>query len=171
MKTLHIKKTGLAALVAFALLAVTFYVAQAVTTLDEQTAISTYESYAHYTVANATTTQATSTDLSIAGAKKVQAYFAYNDGSGTATSTFSIEVSPNGGTDWYDFNKLVSNVTNTNSQELTRVGSDQMVGTSSAMYALDLQHDTFDRVRCIVEFASTTVTTTDNATCEITIEQ
>lgn len=156
---------------ALALFVLLFTVVEAANVLDKRTGLSDdSEIYRHYTVLSAVTTDSTSDALSIAGAKKVQAYFLYNDGLGTATSTFSIEVSPNG-TDWYDYNKLISNVANTNSQTITRVATDEMVGTTTAMYSLDLVSDVFDQVRCVVAFASTTVTALDDATCELSIEE
>jgi len=155
---------------ALALFALLFTVVQAANVLDKRTGLSpNSEIYRHYTVLSATTTDATSDSLSIAGAKKVQAYFKYNDALGTATSTFAIEVSPNG-TDWYDYNKLISNVANANSETITRVASLEAVGTTTAMYSLDLVSDVFDQVRCVVTFASTTIST-DDSTCEISIEE
>lgn len=139
-------------------------------TIESETDASEFEHYYHFLMTNATTTQATSTPAQISGADKVQVYFNYNDGSGTATTTFTIQVSPNEGVDWYPFNKLVSNIANTNAQQVTRVASLQAVGTTSATYAMDLQYDTFDMARCVVTFASTTVTATDNATCEMSVE-
>lgn len=142
-------------------------------TIDSETGLDpAWEHFYHFGMTSATTTQATTTSVSIAGAKKVQAYFKYVNptGTGFATSTFAIEVSPNGGTDWYDFNKLISNVSNTNAQMITRVDSVTMSATTSAMYALDLTSDTFDDARCVVTFASTTITALDNSTCELSVE-
>jgi len=172
MKSISNKQIVGIAVVLFALLVVFAHSARFATAavIDSETGLSTnWSHFYHYEMTSATTTQATSTAVSIAGAEKVQAYFNYNDGSGTATSTFYIEVSPNG-IDWYDFNKLISNVANANSQTVTRVASLQAVGTTSAMYALDLESDTFDQARCIVTFASTTITAADNSTCELSVE-
>ena len=117
------------------------------------------------TFLNATTTNATSTTASInanvQGAKKATFYFQRGDTTGqgnTGTSTFSIQVSrTNSATqsDWITYNKLIDNVTNSISQNLTRVGSvamgnDMGNGTSTKIYSMDLQHDNIQFVRCIV---------------------
>lgn len=113
----------------------------------------------------ATTTNATSTSivtytddsgrrdngsLVLKGADTATFYFTRNGAvDSTATSTFEIEVSPDG-TKWIDYNKLISNVTNTNTEDLTRVSSIEIVGaTSTTMVSMDLQHDAFQAVRCI----------------------
>lgn len=117
------------------------------------------ETYRNYSFFSATTTTATSTNTTdgvggyfpIAGAERVTLYFsrAWNGGN-AGTSTFSIEVSPDG-TNWYDYNKLISNSTNTNAQTLTRVGSVAIVAaTSTTVASLDLENDTFFAIRCIV---------------------
>lgn len=130
------------------------------------------EQYDHYTLIDASVETATSSAIEIAHAEKVQVYFTRNDGdgtSGTGTSTFSIEISPDG-TNFYDFNKLISNVTNTNSQELTRVGSVQLAtATSTTMVALDIAHDAFHSIRCIANNQATT--SVSSATCEVSVRE
>ena len=128
------------------------------------------DEYSHFIAFSATTTQATSTAVDIRHAEKAQVYFAQADGTGTATTTFHVEVSPNN-TDWYDYNKLVSNVVNANNQQVTRVATVQQVGTTSALYGVDLEHDTFAYLRCIAVIASTTVNTVDNSTCEVSVKR
>ena len=117
------------------------------------------------TFLNATTTNATSTtasiNASVQGARKATFYFQRGDTTGTGntgTSTFSIQVArTNSATqsDWITYNKLIDNVTNSISQNLTRVGSvamgnDMGNGTSTKIYSLDLQHDNVQFLRCIV---------------------
>lgn len=139
-------------------------------TLDTRTSGSSYyESVNHYTALDAVDDTATSDAIEIAGAKKAQVYFAYSNaaGAGNGTSTFSVEVSPNG-TDWYDYNKLISNVANTNAQEVTRVATVEQSATTSALYAVDLEHDTFRNMRCVAALEATT--TAKTATCEVTVE-
>lgn len=113
--------------------------------------------YKTYTFFTATTTSATSTSdgtpgMDIKGATGVTLYFSRADSGGnTGTSTFSVQVSPDEGTTWYNFSKLISNTTNTSSQDLTRVASvDIVAATSSTMVSMDLENDAFSRVRCIV---------------------
>lgn len=115
----------------------------------------------------ATTTSATSTDIAswiddagrldngafnITGAKAVTWYFSRGGATGpnTGTSTFRVEVSDNG-TNWYRYYKLVSNVTNSNSQNLTRVETVAIeAATSTTITGMDLTNDSFKFVRCIV---------------------
>lgn len=112
-----------------------------------------------------TTTTATSTGIAyfdpqgrldtgnmlIRGADQVTFWFgrASSVGGNAGTSTFRIQVSDNG-TDWLDYNKLVSNVNNTNAQEVTRVTTVALTGTSTAFASMDSQIDTFMFARCIV---------------------
>lgn len=154
-------------LIAFVL----FLVAQAVladVTIDHSVGV---ERFQHNSLFSATTTQATSTPISIAGAERVEIYFKRLGASNSvATSTFNVQVSPNG-TDWYDYNKLVSNVTNTNGQMPTRVASVTIVGaTSTTIVAMDLQFDAFRQMRCVATQASTTLESTDGSTCEASVK-
>lgn len=139
----------------------------ATTTDESQRSLGTYDDYKHYTLINADTANATSSGLPIWAAERIEVYFTRNAGSASeATSTFEIEVSPDG-TNWYDYNKLVSNVTNSNSQELTRVETTTIIGaTSTTVVALDLQHDTFEELRCVA-----IVGNDGNNTCEVSVKQ
>ena len=105
---------------------------------------------------SATTTNATSTNAqdatNITGAKKVTFSFSRGGttGANTGTSTFSVQVSEDGST-WTTFNKLVDNVSNSISQNLTRVASvDLVAATTTKNYSMDLTYDLFKYVRCIV---------------------
>jgi len=132
----------------------------------------------NYTFFSATTTTATSTNLSagggfftVAGAKKVTYYFTHGGAATTsiATSTFSVQVSSDGLT-WVNFNKLVDNVTNSISQNLTRVSSVAIEGaTSTKIYAMDLAYDTFYATRC-VSLEGGAEGTQGEATCTATAE-
>ena len=166
-------KTLIVAIVAiFALFASIFLPEkiQAYLTRDVDYSISDVNRFYHYTMLSATTTQATSTPVAVAGATKVEVYFTRLGASNSvATSTFEIEVSPDN-VNWYNYNKLISNVTNSNSQTLTRVASVSIVGaTSTTVVALDLQHDTFRNIRCVATQASTTLETTDGSTCAVSV--
>jgi|SRR3990167_1325037 len=102
----------------------------------------------------------------IAGAKKVTMYLKRGDTSGrgnTGTTTFRVQVSPNG-TDWYQFNKLVSAAAvSTGDAAATTVGSvtsglsltADNPATSTAIYSLNLGDDTFFALRCIINATST----------------
>jgi len=143
---------------------------QAYLTKDVDYSFSDINRFYHYTMFSATTTQATSTPIIIAGAAKTEVYFTRLGASNSvATSTFNVQVSPDG-TNWYDYNKLISNVSNTNGQTMTRVSSVSLVGaTSTTIVALDLQFDTFRNLRCISTQASTTLETTDGSTCTVSV--
>lgn len=113
----------------------------------------------------ATTTSATSTNtsmgnsLNIANADKVTMYFQRGDTTGTGntgTSTFSVQVSQDN-SNWITLNMLIDNVTNSNSQTLTRVGSSILsasanygTATATKAYSLDLTSGVYKYLRCIV---------------------
>lgn len=97
----------------------------------------------------------------VAGAKRVTVYFSRQDNTPiTGTSTFSIEASPDG-TTWFPYRKLISNVSNTNGQELTRVHfvnwaawnypSDTggvTLNSATTTYSID-QADSIYAIRCL----------------------
>lgn len=119
---------------------------------------STTLPYALGTTTSATSTDVTYTDSSgrvdngymvIATAEDVSVYFGRSTGGGNSgSSTFRIQISDNG-TDWYDYNKLISNATNTNAQTITRVASVVLTGTSTTMVSID-PDDAIYAIRCIV---------------------
>ena len=126
----------------------------------------------------ATTTNATSSPISIIGAKSITLFF-----SASATSTdfgsreFHVQTSEvfNDDTailqtgevaqEFIRFNKLIRNLTNTNGQQLTRVGTITLSVNAGALGApnaatttlsMDLEHDSYLRLSCsAVEIAST----------------
>lgn len=83
----------------------------------------------------------------------------------SGSSTFTLEVS-NDGNNWVTFNKLVDNVTNTNAQQLTRVGSVALSSNTSKVYDLDLQHGTYKFMRI-----TATIATDGDAQCVIQKER
>lgn len=108
---------------------------------------------------SATTTTATSSPATdIENAQKVTFFFQRGDTTGqgnTGTTTFLVEIS-NDNSNWITYNKLLDNVANTNSQQLTRVGSvifsaaanyDNATGTKA--YSMDLSNDAYKWVRCV----------------------
>lgn len=72
------------------------------------------------------------------------------------SSAFSLEVSIDG-INYVAYNKLISNVTNTNAQTLTRVASVSLASNTSAVASMDLQHDHY-------KYARLTVTETTDGT-------
>ena len=117
---------------------------------------------------SATTTSATSTTaispVNLTGVKKATFYFQRGDTTGVGnngTSTFSVQISNTGNltpeSEWITYNKLIDNVTNSNSQNLTRVASAAFASstnlnnaTGTKAYSMDLTSDVIHYVRCIV---------------------
>ena len=114
----------------------------------------------------ATTTSATSTEIVawtdengridngyavVAGADKVTFYFSRGGATSpnTGSSTFNVEVSEDGST-WTRYNKLISNVTNSNSQTLTRAEQYVITAATSTVIASLSPEDSVYAVRCIV---------------------
>lgn len=60
--------------------------------------------------------------IPVDGAKAVQFYFKRSNHSSGSTA-FTVNLSPDNGTTEVAYNKLITNVTNTNAQQLTRVAS------------------------------------------------
>lgn len=109
----------------------------------------TYKTFSFFNTS--TTTTATSTNggggyFKIAGARKVNVYYQ----SGLAANTlFNLQASYDGST-WFDYYKLISNTSNTNSQQLTRVGSTTMsLASTTQAYTID-PADALYAIRCIV---------------------
>lgn len=136
-----------------------------------------YNFFASSTVpsALATSTNATSTNIAtfidsagrsdsgymvIAGAKKVTLFFTTGGSFGaitSATGTFSVQVSPDG-INWYNFNKLlqatgttVSNIIEQSSA--TVVDPTTNTATSTLIYSMDLNAETYYAVRCVATIA------------------
>jgi hypothetical protein len=113
---------------------------------------------------NAVTATTVSDPVIIEGAKKVSLFLTRANHSAGSTA-FSVEVSLDGET-WVTFNKLISNVTNTNAQTLTRVASVSLSSNTTSEVALDLNNSTYrymritatettdgtHTVKCLVEF-------------------
>ena len=122
--------------------------------------ISQVDTWKVHTFFSATTTNATSTPLLIAGAKKITFFFSAQATS-TNTSTFRVQISEilNDDTataqfggpvnnEFIDYNKLITNVTNTNSQQLTRVSQLTISSNGTSTVSMDLINDNFLRIRC-----------------------
>jgi len=138
----------------------------AATSFEVPTQVSNYKVVS---LLNATTTTATSTNLTdgggyavIAGAKKVVFYFTRGWGAGNSGSTnFKIQVSPDGST-WNDYNTLLQN--SATSTARTAISSVTVPAGTSTVMAYP-EYLGFYAVRCIA------VETTDGAhTCKVGIE-
>ncbi len=110
--------------------------------------------YHLFSAITATSSSATSSEISIAGASKISVFMNRPTSTSSATSTFSVLVTLDG-SNYIAYNKLIDNVTNTNAQTLTRVASKVLVGTTSAMLSFDLTSDTFLGMKCVAVIAAT----------------
>lgn len=158
--------TGLAFVGLFAFL---FLMFAALTQTAKSTAdvpVTPYNYKLPVTLLNATTTSATSTNISggggyltVAGAKKVVMYFQRGGVSNLnlGTSTFKVQGSPDGAEPWYDFGLFAATATSS-VPNLVRYGLTNVVvlgtgtgnGTSTIPLALDLTNFSFYALRVIV---------------------
>jgi hypothetical protein len=95
-------------------------------------------------VLSAISATTTSSAIDITGAERVTLSFnvANVTGDGLATSTFAVTASADG-KNFVTFNKLVSNVADTNAESLTRGSSIVMDANGTEVYSMDLEHDNF----------------------------
>ena len=150
-KKLNLKiVSGIALLILAMLFATVTYAAVTAKYVNQATGFSQ-----NYTFFSATTTSATSTNvvnandpgfLVVTGAKRVDFYFTHGGvaTTSTGTSTFSVQVSPDG-LNWFNFGRLTQ-ATSTNLQPNASI----VGATSTQMFGLDLRTDAFYGVRCIV---------------------
>ena len=94
------------------------------------------------------TATTTSERIYIEDAEKVSLVFTRANHS-AGSSAFAVEVSIDGET-WVTFSKLISNVTNTNAQEKTRVASVSLASNTSTTVAMDLENDIYRWMRVTV---------------------
>jgi hypothetical protein len=111
---------------------------------------------------NAVTQTTVSAPISLEGVLKATIQLIRAD-HGSGSSAFIVEVS-NDGINWVTYNKLITNVTNTNAQMLTRVGSVTLSSNTSSMVALDLSQDVFSWMRVTV---TETTDGTHSAICDL----
>lgn len=97
---------------------------------------------------NAVTQTSTSDPISLEGILRATWQFIRADHS-AGSSAFTVEVS-NDGINWVTFSKLIDNVTNTNAQNPTRVGSVTLSSNTSKVYAMDFERDTYKWMRVTV---------------------
>ena len=113
------------------------------------------------TVLDGVTTTATSRSINVEGAKRISLYFTLADiGATDATSTFAVTASLDD-TNYVTYNKLIDNVANSNSQDLTRVASYVSGANGTAMYSMNLEDDIirFFKVSNTVAGSGTTTAT------------
>lgn len=99
------------------------------------------------TLLNATTTTATSEAIDIEGASKVTLFLQDTSlNMGTSTYTFQVSVD---GTNFVTYNRLIDNVTNTNSQNLTRVATKVFTSAGTAIYDMDIEQSAYKSLKVI----------------------
>lgn len=94
---------------------------------------------------DAVTATTVSEPINIENAEKISLIFTRSNHS-AGSSAFSVEVSLDG-TTYVAFNKLITNVTNTNAQTKTRVASVSLASDTSSVVAMDLENDIFRWMR------------------------
>ena len=140
-------------------------------TESELKGLVTNTAFQTLTFLSATTTTATSTastkgdgivgTAKVTGADKITFVFSRTGKLGNAgSSSFGVDISADN-VSWVAYKKLIDNVTNTNSQTLTRVAAASLSGTSTAFYSMDLEYEVINYVRCGVA-----ETTDGEHTCE-----
>lgn len=113
---------------------------------------------------NGATATTTSVPIDILGAKKISLVFTRADHSAGSTA-FTVDVSFDG-TTWIAFNKLISNVTNTNAQTLTRVASVSLASNTSSVVDMDIATGAYSKMR-----VTATETTDGTHTAKVLIER
>lgn len=93
---------------------------------------------------NGETATKVSDPVPCAGAKRVTFLFTRADHS-AGTSTFTVEVMINNV--WVAYNKLLTNVANTNAQTPVRAASVALAANGSAIASMDLENDVFQEFR------------------------
>jgi len=101
--------------------------------------------------------------IEIGRADKVTFQFTRADHS-SGSSLFGVEVS-NDGTNWVAYNKLIDNVTNANSETLTRVATSTLSSDTSKVYTMSPE-DGYEYLRVYV-----TETTDGTHTATVYIQQ
>lgn len=96
---------------------------------------------------NAVTATTTSSAIPIAGAKRITLALIRADHASGSTA-FTVTVSLDG-TTFVAYSKLISNVTNTNAQTLTRVASVSLSSNTTSVVSMDLQHDCYLEMKVI----------------------
>ena len=103
------------------------------------------------TALNSTTTTATSSPIDIAGTKKVTPSLTRPVNGEGGTSDFSVWASTDG-SNYFQFNKLIDNVSNTNGEQLTRLSTTTLSATTTipVIVSLDLVYDSLQDIKVVV---------------------
>lgn len=109
------------------------------------------------TVLNAVSATTTSDAIDIEGAKRVSLSFTVSNlsASGLATSTFTFLASIDG-TNYVTYNKMIDNLTNSNSQTLTRVANQAIDSNTTDYLSMDLEYDIFKYLKVVDTITGTT---------------
>lgn len=132
---------------------------------------------------SATTSRAaTSGPFLLGGAKRATLFFAEGGAVSGSSTDFSIWVggvrpgdaglasTDNLGDHVVQYNKLISNVTNTNSQQLTRIGSVNVAGNATTTVSMDLTIDIFSFLVCVAS-SSASAGNPSNVYCSVIVEK
>lgn len=120
------------------------------------------------TVLDAVIATTTSSAIDIRGAKRVTLFLdqdLIDANDGLATTTFAVTVSTDK-TTFITYNKLIDNVTNANSQDLTRVASKVVDDGTDYILSMDLSQDVFTQFK----LTATTLTTEPVASTTVTVQ-
>jgi len=101
------------------------------------------------TIMDAVTATTTSSAIDIRGAKRATLFLDQDLvglGSGLSTTTFAVTVSTDKST-FVTYNKLIDNVINSNSQDLTRVASKIVDDGTDYILTMDLSEDIFTQFK------------------------
>jgi len=124
------------------------------------------------TILNAVVASTTSSAIEIDGARRVTLLLSTNiPVESTASTTFTVDVSLDG-TNFFDYNKLVENLADTNAESLTRISSKAFTATSTGyIVSMDLENDVYKSMKVkavLIEPQGATHIT--DATCKALIE-
>lgn len=100
------------------------------------------------TLIDAATASADGAAIPIAGAKRITFEF-IRAAHASGSSLFTVEVSMDG-TNWIVYNKLLTNVANTNAQTPVRAASVSLAADGRAVASMDLEHDVYVYMRARV---------------------
>lgn len=75
---------------------------------------------------------------------------------GTPNGTFTVDISNDNGTTWTAYNRLISNVTNTNTQSETRVANVTISGADGSAFLFIVHGEGFGMIRVTLTTATTT---------------
>lgn len=118
----------------------------------------------YFTAHSQVAATATSNDIPVASAKKVTLYMNRTNHS-AGSSTFTVTGSVDGVT-FVALNNIISQVTNTNAQTLTRVASVALASNTNAINGLDLSYLSLKAIRVVC-----TIATDGKGDCLVAVEE